>query len=191
MAKPVGTYKCVACESTWDGSELYEDPQILGSHHWTCGDLYCGANVRKISDMPKKVKLERQFTGEGLAQAHLLHLTTEQTFKYLQNKTNRRAHRLRFHSKKLKLIKSPGKIFFIRFPDERGAIIMGDNEDDALINAVIFLDRDDAHHCDNPHYDKSCDKCVTEFDELAEKLNRATVTWLGWGQPDYNWVIHT
>ena len=50
--KPKGTYKCVACGKIWDGSELYQDPRNIGGR-WSCGDLFCGANVIKISDNPK------------------------------------------------------------------------------------------------------------------------------------------
>ena len=47
MLKPKGKYKCVICDKEWDGSELYEE---LRTGRWTCGDLFCGANVVKIED---------------------------------------------------------------------------------------------------------------------------------------------
>ncbi|TSC79807.1 MAG: hypothetical protein G01um101429_334 [Parcubacteria group bacterium Gr01-1014_29] len=52
MRKLSGTFVCVACQSRknpclWDGSELCEDP---GRPKWTCGDLFCAANVRRISE---------------------------------------------------------------------------------------------------------------------------------------------
>lgn len=49
MEKPIGTFQCMACGNTWDGHELYQDPASTGTR-WTCGNLQCGANVRKISD---------------------------------------------------------------------------------------------------------------------------------------------
>lgn len=49
----VGTYQCLACGLTWDGSEVYRDPQSMGAARLTCGDLTCGATVRKISNEPK------------------------------------------------------------------------------------------------------------------------------------------
>lgn len=38
MDKPIGTFKCLACLSFWDGSELYQDPRITAIT-WTCGNL--------------------------------------------------------------------------------------------------------------------------------------------------------
>ncbi len=58
MSKPIGTYQCVICARIWDGSELYEDPTSTAIR-WTCGDLTCGANVRKISDEPKSEYVSR------------------------------------------------------------------------------------------------------------------------------------
>ncbi|MFA5107111.1 MAG: hypothetical protein WC497_02145 [Patescibacteria group bacterium] len=52
MDKPTGTYQCVVCDHLWDGSQLYQDPQSLGGKRWTCGDIRCGGNVKKISDQP-------------------------------------------------------------------------------------------------------------------------------------------
>ncbi|GAG30010.1 unnamed protein product [marine sediment metagenome] len=51
--KPKGTYQCLACGKLWDGSELFDDPMVTG-RHWTCGDLFCGASVRKVSDKAGK-----------------------------------------------------------------------------------------------------------------------------------------
>jgi hypothetical protein len=47
--KPIGTFRCPACEKLWDGSQLYFDPPRL---RWTCGNLFCGCNVSKVSDEP-------------------------------------------------------------------------------------------------------------------------------------------
>jgi len=47
--KPKGRFRCVACKKVWDGNELYQDPSALGVR-WTCGDLFCGANVQKLPD---------------------------------------------------------------------------------------------------------------------------------------------
>lgn len=52
MKKLIGTYQCVACKTVCDGSELHQDPQSI-TVRWTCSDLFCGANVKKISDLPK------------------------------------------------------------------------------------------------------------------------------------------
>ena len=49
--KPIGTFKCSACGTLWEGSRLYQDPTIRAVT-WTCGNLMCGAQVRKISDLP-------------------------------------------------------------------------------------------------------------------------------------------
>ena len=54
MGELIGTYQCVICEINWNGSEIYRDPQSTGSQRLMCGDLACGANVRKISSLPKK-----------------------------------------------------------------------------------------------------------------------------------------
>lgn len=51
--KPIGTYQCVACKKVWDGSETYRDSQSIGAQRLTCGDLFCGAIVRRISELPK------------------------------------------------------------------------------------------------------------------------------------------
>jgi hypothetical protein len=47
MNKPTGRYKCMACGTECDGSELYLDPSTI---RWTCSDVFCGANVRKVAD---------------------------------------------------------------------------------------------------------------------------------------------
>lgn len=46
-----GTYRCLACGSLWDASQVYLDPSRL-SLPPTCGDLLCGADVVRISDEP-------------------------------------------------------------------------------------------------------------------------------------------
>jgi len=62
--KPIGTYKCIVCGGIWDGSELYIDPspvyRLAPGPRWTCGNLFCGANVFKISDKPKSEYLKTQ-----------------------------------------------------------------------------------------------------------------------------------
>lgn len=52
MEQPKGTFKCLVCGLTWDGSELLPDPQNPIAHP-ICGDAFCGANVTKISENPK------------------------------------------------------------------------------------------------------------------------------------------
>lgn len=53
MDKPKGTFKCMACGTIYDGSELEWDHcrGIMGS--WTCGNILCSASVLRISDKPK------------------------------------------------------------------------------------------------------------------------------------------
>lgn len=132
----------------------------------------------------------RKFTGEELAKAHFLDLTRQELDEYLgKNKIKYRTLSSGFLATLWRRIK-PGKIFFIRFVNKGGVIIMADNEEDACIRSVPFL-LEAAHHCKNPRFNKSCDDCNAVFNDLAEKLNSATVTWLGWGCPDYNWVILT
>lgn len=46
-SKPEGTYRCVACGKTWDGSQLYLDP-LFTAIRWTCGNLCCGGTVQQI-----------------------------------------------------------------------------------------------------------------------------------------------
>ena len=50
--KPTGTYRCAACERIWDGSDLILDPKSIVPRY-TCGDGFCDANVRRISELPK------------------------------------------------------------------------------------------------------------------------------------------
>ncbi|MDP3710225.1 MAG: hypothetical protein Q8R29_00695 [bacterium] len=136
--------------------------------------------------------IKRIFMGGELAQAHLLHLTKQELNDYF--KSNKKI-KYRVHSDGPLAVLwrriNPGKIFFIRFADSRGVIIMADNEEDACIQAVPFINEQTAHHCKDPIYNKSCADCRKVFDDLADKLNNSTVTWLGWGCPDYNWAIHT
>ena len=55
--KPIGTYQCVICVEIWDGCETYLDPRRPGRGP-TCGDLFCGANTRRISELPKQEYLK-------------------------------------------------------------------------------------------------------------------------------------
>jgi hypothetical protein len=128
------------------------------------------------------------FTGEELAKAHLLHMTNQEILEYHErNRTKTYIHSQGFFAT-LKRRLFPGKIYLIRFKDGKGVIIMAKNERDACIQAVPFVDANRHRHKD-PYYDSSCEKCRVIFDELADKFNNSSVTWLGWGQPDYNWVI--
>ena len=135
--------------------------------------------------------MDRNFTGEELAKAHLLHLTSEEQGKYFDSGQAKKikVHSDGYFSKLWHRIK-PGKIFLIRFEDGHCVIIMADNENDACVEAVPFLSDGVRHRCHNPSFNESCKDCREYFDNLATKLNQAKVTWLGWGQPDYNWVIH-
>lgn len=47
MKKPEGTYRCLACGAEWDGSQLYQDPTVIGGN-WTCGNVMCGGSVSKV-----------------------------------------------------------------------------------------------------------------------------------------------
>jgi len=53
--KPAGRFKCAACGTEWDGSQLYQDPRTSGQ---TCGDLTCGGNVRPVVVEPTPNELE-------------------------------------------------------------------------------------------------------------------------------------
>lgn len=48
MPKPEGKFRCLACGLIWDGSQLFQNPQTT-REHYTCGDLFCGANVVPIT----------------------------------------------------------------------------------------------------------------------------------------------
>ena len=48
--KPAGTFRCLACGRTWDGSQLYQDPSTT----WTCGNLTCGGTVEPVPGIDKK-----------------------------------------------------------------------------------------------------------------------------------------
>ncbi|MBI2065075.1 MAG: hypothetical protein HYT62_03435 [Candidatus Yanofskybacteria bacterium] len=135
--------------------------------------------------------MSRNFTGEELAKAHLLHLTTEELGKYFDSGQAKKTRVISdgYFSRLWRRIK-PEKIFLIRFDDGHGVIIMADSENDACIEAVPFLAHGRRHSCRNPLFNGSCKDCREFFDNLATRLNQAKVTWLGWGQPDYNWVIH-
>jgi hypothetical protein len=49
--KPIGTYQCIVCERVCDGSETYDNPMSTAKRI-TCSDVLCGANVRRISELP-------------------------------------------------------------------------------------------------------------------------------------------
>lgn len=135
--------------------------------------------------------MDRNFTGEELAKAHLLHLTKEELSRYFDSGKARKTKVINdgYFSNLWRRI-NPGKIFLIRFQDGHGVIIMADNENGACIEAVPFLSDGVRHRCHNPFFNESYKDCREYFDNLATKLNQASVTWLGWGQPDYNWAIH-
>lgn len=137
---------------------------------------------------PKEVPIIRNFTGIELAKAHLLHLTHQEAIEYLQKQKSKSwIRRSRFFAA-IKYIINPGKLFFIRFKDERGIIIMAENEIDACIRLVPFLIKN-SHSCQNPRFNQSCTECQAVFDNLAMRLNNANITWLGWAKPKYNSVI--
>src|SRR3989338_645734 len=130
----------------------------------------------------------KQFTGEELAKALQLHLTEEERTKYFLE--NEKAPRIIDHGLwgTLKRRINPGKIFLVRFVNGHASIVMAEDADDALLE-VTTMWIDHMHHCKDPMYDASCKDCEKIFNDMAEKLNQASVLWLGWGQPDYNWVI--
>jgi len=47
---PTGTFECLVCGLTWDGSELLID---TANAAWVCGDACCLGSITKISDNPK------------------------------------------------------------------------------------------------------------------------------------------
>lgn len=46
-AHPDGKWKCRACKSVWDGSQLVLDPMST-EVKWTCGDYFCGGSCDRI-----------------------------------------------------------------------------------------------------------------------------------------------
>ena len=117
---------------------------------------------------------EKKFTGEGLAKALLLDLTTRELMDYFKKNPKRhRAHSDGFLATLWRRIKRR-KIFYIKFADGYGVIIMGDNEEDACIEAVPFL-HEHGHSCKNPNFNKACDECRAAFDGLAEILTTAVL----------------
>jgi hypothetical protein len=63
MVELKGTYECRVCHNIWDGSETYINSQSLGANVPICGNPFCGADVIKVSDLPKseyksKLKLD-------------------------------------------------------------------------------------------------------------------------------------
>jgi len=134
--------------------------------------------------------INKPLTGKELAEAHLWHLTPDEVDEYFRkNKKKARVHSSEPFAKLMRRIFKPHKIYLIRFKGGNGVIIRGDNKRDACIRSVPFI-AEGMHHCREPLYSSSCEECRAALDELAEKLNNSTVTWLGWAQPDYNWVLH-
>jgi hypothetical protein len=134
------------------------------------------------------------FTGEGLARELLLHLTHEERIEeYKKSKGRPRYHahgwladmwrRIMLGKRRLYLVK-------LRYGDHTsGNIIIADSPRDACVQLVPFFS-DYSHHCRNPYYDSTCEDCRKAWNEMAERMNTADVTWLGWAQPGWNWVIH-
>ena len=69
--KPVGKFKCLACGTICDGSQLWLDPQCT-SWRWTCSDVFCGGTAVKIdptSAAPNEsltAKRDASVSGAGL-----------------------------------------------------------------------------------------------------------------------------
>lgn len=49
MNKPTGKWKCRNCNTTWNGSNLYQDPRSTAVK-WTCGDLSCGGTCDEVAE---------------------------------------------------------------------------------------------------------------------------------------------
>lgn len=132
----------------------------------------------------------RYYTGESLAKALHMHLTLDERMRVLPRKKYR-VHSDDFFSRLRRRV-NPGKIFLVRFKDGGGVIIEAEDEEDALLEMIPFV-AEGLHVCrDSSHaqiYNNSCNECQEVWGMLAEKVNTAHVTWLGWAQPDYNWVI--
>lgn len=62
--KPSGNFQCVVCGRIWNGSELYHDPMSTAVR-WTCGDLTCGANVRKVNEKITEPKFGLEITPDN------------------------------------------------------------------------------------------------------------------------------
>ncbi len=130
------------------------------------------------------------YTGESLAKKLGMDLTLDERMK-LKPRKRYRIHSDDFLSCLGRRI-NPGKLFLVRFKDGRGVILTAEREEDACLEMIPYI-ADGLHMCrDANHsavYNKSCDECQEVWNTLAEKVNGAHVTWLGWAQPDYNWVI--
>ena len=56
MPVRTGTYQCLVCNEVWDSSEVAND--FHG--HLSCGNQFCGANVRRVSPKPKAEYLKEK-----------------------------------------------------------------------------------------------------------------------------------
>ena len=57
MKKPEGTHRCLVCGKEWDGTQLHQDPTLIGGR-WTCGDIMCGGSVSKVSSAKQPTQSE-------------------------------------------------------------------------------------------------------------------------------------
>src|SRR3989344_1289703 len=115
---------------------------------------------------------QKQYTGEELAKAMHLDMTDEEMTEDIRTRKWKRSNRIisdGFWSTLWRKI-WPSKIFYIKFANGHGVIIMADDEEDACIQSAYHFG-EGRHHCQNPFFNKSCEKCKKIFDDDADKIN--------------------
>lgn len=50
MNKPTGKWKCRACQTVWEGGQLYQDSSSTAVK-WTCADLTCGGTCDRQEEV--------------------------------------------------------------------------------------------------------------------------------------------
>ncbi len=118
------------------------------------------------------------FTGEGIAKALHLDLSTSEMSAYL----DREEKENKFWKKIFKRSSEKLKLFLVFFATEDGRrafIIPAKNDYNARIGIVPHIHYREDHHHIHPVYDKSCAECMAIFQQFADWLNEATVIMLG------------
>jgi len=72
MEKPKGKFKCRACNSIWDGSQLVLDPMSTAVK-WTCADYFCGGTCDPeytLADYTKDHEEESKNMAQAMRNQH-------------------------------------------------------------------------------------------------------------------------